>query len=200
MRLPGGLHQQLRAAPGLGLRLFARGDVGAHPNKMLHLVQAVARGGDGHLNIEQVAVLVAVDHLALPAAFFQQVAPELDVKSSVVQARVQEPGIASHHLGCTVAGHAGKGRVDRDDAAVDVCDGDGLCAGVEHGGADAPGAGRLHALGCMDNLATVIHHRKQAGEQHDADHDAQQRDGVSVPRLQGVPAVQVGKQHEGVQA
>ncbi|CAA7616851.1 hypothetical protein MTBSS4_170015 [Magnetospirillum sp. SS-4] len=85
-----------------------------------HVARRIAFGGDGQADADQVAVLVAVDQFALPAAGLAEGRPQLLVEGPVLQARTQKFRRLADGFGGIEAGNGGEGRIDDDDAVVGV--------------------------------------------------------------------------------
>ena len=118
----------------LAFLLLDRADVREHR----HVVGERAIGGVHRRDRQQLGVdltvLVAVPDFAFPAAGLGNVFPHRRIESGVVFARLEHAGVATQYLAAFPTGDAGKGRVDVDDVALCVGEGDAVVAVAKGGG------------------------------------------------------------------
>ena len=105
-----------------------------------HVVQqpaiAVANAADRQHLGELAAVLAAVPQFALPVVLLLEGFPQRAVEGGALPARAEQARVAPDALLAAVAGDAGEGRVDVDDAIVGVGDDDRLVTRREHAGGE----------------------------------------------------------------
>jgi hypothetical protein len=94
-------------------------------------------GRDGHLFGIKRTVLAAVDHFPVPGFALEEGAPHKAVELGGMPAGLENAGVLAHRLGGAVAGHPGKCRVDPEDVAGAVGDGDAVGGGLDSGGEEA---------------------------------------------------------------
>ncbi|MDT4845737.1 hypothetical protein FQZ97_797330 [compost metagenome] len=124
----------------LVLGTLDRADVGEHRHVVGQLAFVVVDGADVLPERVELAVLAPVPHLAAPFPAVAQGVPHGLVEGLGVAAGTEDARVFAQHLGFVVAGDAGEGAVDVDDAAGGVGDQYALLGTVEHRGGLAQAA------------------------------------------------------------
>ncbi len=146
------------------LALLQLGDVGEDGDVIGNAVGVVAHGAYAQHGHVFGAVLTRATQLAGPVGLFGHGAPHGVVAGLRVVCGLQEAGMAAQYFGPAVAGDAGKGVVDVDQAAFRVGDHDAFAGVGEHAGVQLqPGRGRLLFRDVDDDGAALQSVRRQHG-------------------------------------